>query len=85
MSDADSGQQSAPDPGEEAITTRKTRNKALALPLAGLALVTSPALGLFATDARVLGVPLIALYIFTIWLCLIACAYFLSRRLDGDG
>lgn len=62
----------------------RTREAALILPLLGLALFSPPLIGLFASDARVLGAPLIVVYIFIVWAALIAAARALSRRLAAE-
>jgi hypothetical protein len=60
----------------------RARDAGLVLPLAGLVLVAPPAVNLFTADLTILGAPLIAVYLFTVWGLLILCAQRLSRRLD---
>ena len=63
---------------------RKTRDRALILPLVGLIALLPPVAGIFRIDMRVLGVPFTAAYLFIVWAALIAGAAMLSRRLrDG--
>ena len=60
----------------------RAREAAAILPLAGLFLLVPPVLTLFAVPIDVGGVPLIVVYLFGIWLSLIACAALLGRVLD---
>lgn len=62
----------------------RTREAALILPFVGLALFSPPLIGLFASDARVFGGPLIVVYIFVAWAALIVGARALSRRLAAE-
>ncbi|MEM7545308.1 MAG: hypothetical protein AAF367_07215 [Pseudomonadota bacterium] len=72
-------------PGDDGdLIAAKRRDAALILPLAGLALLTPPVIGVFGAEAAVLGVPLIVVYLFGAWAGLIVCAAFLSRRLMAD-
>lgn len=64
----------APPPG-------RLRDAAGLLPLLGLALLMPPLITLFAVGLDVAGVPLIVVYVFGVWLALIACAALLARRL----
>ncbi len=54
---------------------------AIIAPVMGLILLIPPVIGLFATDATVFGAPLILVYLFSVWLFLIATAAVLARRL----
>lgn len=65
----------APDPG-------RARDVARIVTLLGVALLMPPVVTLFATDARIGGVPLIIAYLFGVWLALIGCARLLAHRLD---
>lgn len=56
-------------------------NAAAALPLLGLFLLMPPMVTLFAHGAGVGGVPLIIIYIFSVWVGLIAGAGLLARHL----
>lgn len=54
---------------------------AVLLPCIGLFLLMPPVIQLFAVEQDIGGVPLIVVYLFGVWLGLIACAAWLSRRL----
>ncbi len=56
------------------------------LPLFGAVLFASPLVRAFAIDVRALGAPLIMIYIFGVWIALIAAAVALARidRRDDD-
>lgn len=76
---------SANDRADEPLRHRKTRDRALILPLAGLILLTPPVAGVFHLDAKIAGIPFTVVYLFAVWALLIAGAAALSRRLrDGD-
>lgn len=70
---------------DQPLRHRKTRDRALILPLAGLILLTPPVAGVFHLDAKIAGVPFTLVYLFAVWALLIAGAAALSRRLRGDG
>lgn len=59
----------------------RTRDVAALLPVLGVFLLMPPVITLFAADADVGGVPLIVIYLFGVWLALIAGAAVLARRL----
>ncbi|HKU84945.1 MAG TPA: hypothetical protein VJV77_01260 [Casimicrobiaceae bacterium] len=65
----------APDPG-------RARDLARIVTLLGTVLFLPPVVLLFATDARIGGMPLIVVYLFGVWLALIGCARLLAHRLD---
>jgi hypothetical protein len=69
----------------EALARRKRRDVALILPLAGVFLLVSPFLDVFARAGSLLGVPVGVLYVFAVWLGLILAAAALARRLLADG
>jgi hypothetical protein len=84
------GETQGPARGEQplaraALARRKLLDAAAALPLAGLALLVSPLLDVFAGDGRVLGLPAGAVYVFAVWFGLIALAARLARRLAAEG
>jgi len=62
--------------------SRRLNDIAIIAPLLGFLLLIPPVIGLFATDTTVLGAPLILVYLFAVWLGLIAVAVMLSRRLS---
>lgn len=68
----------------EALARRKLRDAAVALPLAGIALLASPLLDVVASSGRILGLPVGAVYVFGAWFALIAVAARLARRLAAD-
>jgi len=59
----------------------RLRDAATLLPIVGLLLLMPPVITLFAVEADVAGVPLIVVYLFGVWLALIACGAWLARRL----
>ncbi len=63
----------------------RLRERALALPLLGLVLLTPPVLAIFGRAAYVAGVPVSFAYIFGVWLGLIGLGAALARRLPEDG
>ena len=66
---------------------RRSRNgeRLFALFLLGLLLLLPPVLLVFNRPVRVLGVPLLFLYVFTAWALLIALVARLARDEDGSG
>lgn len=58
---------------------------AILLPCVGLFLLMPPVIGLFAIPRDVAGIPLIVFYLFGVWLGLVACAAWLSRRIGDSG
>ena len=66
---------------DQPLHQRKTRDRALILPLTGLILLTPPVAGIFHLDAKVAGMPFTLLYLFAVWAILIAGAVALSRQL----
>jgi hypothetical protein len=72
----------APDtPGRVA----RARDAARLLPFIGLFLLLPPVIALFAVPVDVLGVPLLVLYLFSVWLGLIVAAALLARALAPQG
>ena len=55
---------------------------AVALPLFGVFLLMPPLITLFASGLDIHGVPLIVVYVFSVWIALIVCAALLAKRLD---
>lgn len=68
-------------PLEQADASRKAHERALLLPFLGMLLLLPPVAGIFQLDVRLFGVPLAALYLFTVWAVLIVLAAVLSRPL----
>lgn len=50
-------------------------------PILGFILLVPPVIGLFARDATLFGAPIILVYLFAVWLGLIAIAAILARKL----
>ena len=63
----------------------KAREALAMLPVFGLLLLTSPLLGVFDRPLSVLGVPLVIVYLFGVWVALIGAALLLSRRVGAFG
>ena len=57
---------------------------AVLLPCLGLLLLMPPLIQLFAIDHDIGGVPLIVIYLFGVWIALVACAAWLARRLGAS-
>ncbi len=69
------------DPSRPASDPSRAVDAAKALPALGVFLLMPPTITLFAVLADVAGIPLIVVYMFGVWLALIACAGLLARRL----
>lgn len=63
---------------------RKLENIAVALPVFGIAMILPPIVGVFTSEARILGVPVIVIYLFSMWVLFIFGTYMLSRRLRAN-
>lgn len=50
-------------------------------PVLGFLILIPPVIGLFATEATIFGAPLILVYLFAVWLGLIAVAAVLAQKL----
>ena len=61
---------------------RQARDRAMILPIVGLALLLPPFATIFAIDLKIAGIPLTVLYLFTVWAALIAGAALLARPLS---
>jgi len=71
------------DRADQPLRHRKTRDRAMILPLIGLILLTPPVAGIFQLDDKISGVPFTVIYLFAVWAALIAGAALLSRRLGA--
>jgi hypothetical protein len=65
-------------------------DRALALMAATLVLLTPPVIGIFDRPVLLLGIPLLHIYCYVVWLAAIGCGAWLSARLnvtkhDGGG
>jgi len=61
--------------------SRRISDLSVIAPLIGFFLLIPPFIGLFASEQKVFGAPLILLYLFGVWLGLIVAAAALSRAL----
>jgi hypothetical protein len=64
---------------------RRIAERSVALFLLGLVCFTPPLLGIFGMRERVLGLPVLYLYLFAVWGVLIALAARIAGRRRGDG
>jgi hypothetical protein len=62
----------------------RMRDAAMLLPIVGLFLFMPPLITLFAGAFDVVGVPLIVVYLFAVWLALIVAAFWFARRLASE-
>lgn len=60
---------------------QRIRDAATILPFAATALLVPPLIGIFAAPVALGGIPLIVLYIFTVWAIVIVSAFVLARQL----
>ncbi len=63
----------------------RVRDVAVVVPLVGLVLFMPPFISLFAAPVSVLGIPLVVLYMFGVWVALILLTWRLARRLAASG
>jgi len=63
---------------------QKIRELALITPLLGALLLMPPVTWLFSQQLSILGIPLLALYIFCVWVGLIVVAVFLALKLKDS-
>lgn len=70
-----------PDKGASIPDMRKREHAVFMLPVFGAVLIIPPILTLFNVQMRLFGVPLEAIYLFTIWLLLIIGAAITSWRM----
>ena len=62
---------------------RKARDRSLALLLGGIVFLMPPVAGIFRIDGSVFGIPIVLLYVFFVWLLLVACAFRLRPALQS--
>lgn len=62
---------------------RKARDRSLALLLGGIVFLMPPVAGIFRIDGSLFGIPIVLLYVFLIWLLLVACAFRLRPALQS--
>ena len=60
----------------------RTRYAATVLPFAATVLLMPPMLRVFAAPIAPAGIPLIILYVFTVWAAIVIAAFLLARRLS---
>jgi hypothetical protein len=61
--------------------SRRLETAALLLPVFGALLFVPPLLGVFNIPVTIVGIPVVAIYLFSVWLGLIGATFVLSRRL----
>jgi putative effector of murein hydrolase LrgA (UPF0299 family) len=65
--------------------TKRLETTALVLPVFGALLFVPPLLGVFNVPVTIFGIPVVAIYMFSVWLGLIGATIVLSRFLGrGD-
>lgn len=62
--------------------SKRLSDIAVIAPIFGFILLIPPVIGLFATDAKIFGAPMVLVYLFAVWLGLIVVAVWLGRRLS---
>lgn len=68
--------------------TRNVRDAAAILPVAAIFLLLPPVILIFSAPVLIAGIPLIVLYVYGVWACLILIALLVALRVedaDGDG
>lgn len=63
---------------------RRLQTTALVLPVFGAILIVPPFLGVFNLPVTVFGMPIVAIYLFSVWTGLIVVTAAISRRLGRD-
>jgi len=66
------------------LRRRKWQESALIVPILGIFLLLPPFISVFSINMSVFGIPLIVLYIFTVWIALILVTRFLAQKLMRD-
>ncbi len=69
------------DRANQHLIRRKTRDRSIALLIAGAVLLTPPLAGISLIDGSLAGVPIPLIYVFAVWILLIVGAGLLSRPL----
>ena len=64
--------------------SRRVQTAAFLLPVFGALLFVPPLLGVFNVPATIAGIPVVAIYLFSVWIGLIAMTFILTRRLGRD-
>ena len=68
--------------------TRNIRDAAAILPVAAIFLLLPPVILVFSAPVLIIGIPLIVLYIYGVWACLVLVALLVALRVeetDRDG
>jgi hypothetical protein len=66
--------------------TRNVRDAAAILPVAAIFLLLPPVILIFSAPLLIAGIPLIVLYVYGVWACLILVALLVALRVeDADG
>ena len=63
---------------------RRLETTALVLPVFGAILIVPPFLGVFNLPVTLFGMPIVAIYLFSVWTGLIVATAVISRRLGRD-
>jgi hypothetical protein len=66
------------------VDRRKLESAALFLTILGAMLIMPPLALLFQVERRFLGIPMEVIYLFMVWLLLVAGAWWLGKRLPHD-
>ena len=69
---------------DQTLRDRKSRDRAMILPIVGFVLLMPPVAAVFDLHAKLGGLPFTLVYIFLIWVLLIAGAWLMSHRLEDD-
>lgn len=59
----------------------RSREAAFVIPIFGLFLLLPPILSIFDSDTTVMGIPLLHVYVFGVWLGLVIAGAWLARRM----
>lgn len=63
---------------------KKLANAAFFLPLFGAVVIVPPIVNVFSVEVMIFGIPLFVIYVFLVWLALIALTFTLSRRMVSN-
>lgn len=65
--------------------SQRAHSAAVVVPVLGLFLLLPPFITLFTGDVQLLGIPLIVIYIFGVWVVLLVFTAWLARHLHAPG
>ena len=71
-------------PAEIGPASGKARDRSIALVVVGIALLMPPLVGVSLVDGSIVGVPVPLVYVFVVWVTLIAAAAALARVLRSS-